>query len=96
MQAQVTVSRVDPTRVVPRRGARQHTNPFVEKKAHRRQRSLTRALAHVQVPLSPPYPEFNQAAKKAAVQDEFEPATRNGEPIPYSLKCTISFRLKDE
>ena len=43
-----------------------------------------------------PYPEFNQAAKTAAMADEFEPATRNGGPIPYSLKYTIFFRLKDE
>ena len=42
------------------------------------------------------YPEFNDAARKAAMADAFDPATRNGEPIPYSVKYTISFRLKDE
>jgi protein TonB len=53
-------------------------------------------VTKVQVLKESPYPEFNQAAKKAAMEDEFDPATRNGEPIPYSLKYTISFRLKEE
>jgi hypothetical protein len=122
--------------VVPRREPRQHTNPFVEKKAHRRHRSRARAIAHVRVPLSQalrtprrarpmpawqeservvvtrqaPQPKVETPAPKetpkgppprvvgraAALADEFEPATRNGAPIPYSLKYTISFGLKDE
>jgi protein TonB len=53
-------------------------------------------VTKVQILKESPYPEFNQAAKQAALADEFEPATRNGEPISYSLKYTISFRLKDE
>lgn len=68
MQAQVTVSRVDPPKVAPRRGPRQHSNPFVEKKVHRRQRSLTRALAHVQVPLSPELRAPSRAHPKPAWQ----------------------------
>jgi TonB family protein len=43
-----------------------------------------------------PYPEFNEAAKQAALEQEFEPATRNGEPIPYTLPYTIRFRLTDQ
>ncbi len=42
-----------------------------------------------------PYPEFNEAAKKAALADEFEPATRNGVPTPTTLKYNVSFRLVD-
>jgi len=42
-----------------------------------------------------PYPEFNEAAKKAAMADEFEPATRNGVPTPTTLKYNVSFRLVD-
>jgi len=43
-----------------------------------------------------PYPEFNEAARKAALEEEFEPATRDGAPIPYSLSYTYRFRLEDE
>jgi protein TonB len=42
-----------------------------------------------------PYPEFNEAAKKAAMADEFDPATRNGVPTPTTLKYNVSFRLVD-
>lgn len=42
-----------------------------------------------------PYPEFNEAAKKSAMNDDYEPATRNGVPIPYTLKFNVSFRLVD-
>ena len=42
-----------------------------------------------------PYPEFNEAAKKAAMADEFEPATRNGVPTATTLKYNVSFRLVD-
>jgi TonB family protein len=42
-----------------------------------------------------PYPEFNEAAKKAALADEFEPATRNGVPVATTLKYNVSFRLVD-
>ncbi len=42
------------------------------------------------------YPEFNDAARAAAMKAEFEPATRDGEPIPYSLPFTYRFRLEEE
>ena len=42
-----------------------------------------------------PYPEINEAAKKAAMADEFEPATRNGVPTATTLKYNVSFRLVD-
>ena len=29
-----------------------------------------------------PYPEFDEAARKHALREEYEPATRNGEPWP--------------
>ncbi len=41
-----------------------------------------------------PYPEFNQAAEKAAHEEEFEPATRDGNPIPFTLSYTYRFRLE--
>jgi len=43
-----------------------------------------------------PYPEFNEAAKKAALATEWEPATRNGEPMPSTKKYSYRFRLTDD
>lgn len=42
-----------------------------------------------------PYPEFNEAALAAAKTEEFAPATRDGEPIEFTLTFTIRFRLTD-
>jgi periplasmic protein TonB len=42
------------------------------------------------------YPEFNEAAKAAALLQQYEPATRDGVPIPYSLPFTFRFRLEDQ
>jgi protein TonB len=39
--------------------------------------------------------EFDAAAVAAARQQRFEPATRNGEPVPYTLKYTYRFRLDE-
>jgi protein TonB len=43
-----------------------------------------------------PYPEFNEAAKKAALAQEWEPATRNGEPMSSTKKYSYRFRLTDD
>jgi TonB family protein len=43
-----------------------------------------------------PYPEFNEAAKKAALAQTWEPATRNGEPMPSTKKYSYRFRITDE
>ena len=43
-----------------------------------------------------PYPEFDEAAKTFAQSEEFEPAQRDGVPIPYTLSYTYRFRLEDE
>lgn len=43
-----------------------------------------------------PYPEFNEAAKKAALATEWEPATRNGEAMPSTKKYSYRFRLTDD
>jgi TonB family protein len=42
------------------------------------------------------YPEFNEEARITALAEQFEPATRDGTPIPYSLPFTYRFRLQDE
>jgi len=43
-----------------------------------------------------PYPEFNEAARKNALAIEWEPATRNGEPMPSTKKYSYHFRLTDD
>ena len=43
-----------------------------------------------------PYPEFNEAAKKAALAQQWEPATRNGEPMTSTKKYSYRFRLTDD
>ncbi|HXI56940.1 MAG TPA: energy transducer TonB [Polyangia bacterium] len=43
-----------------------------------------------------PYPEFNELAKAAAAQDEYEPATRDGIPIPFMIPYTHRFRLDSQ
>ena len=42
------------------------------------------------------YPEFNEAARAHALTEEYEPATRDGEPIAYSFSFTYRFRLQSE
>ena len=53
-------------------------------------------VATVKIIKEAPYPEFNEAARVAALAEEFEPATRDGVPMPYSLSFTYRFRLEDE
>jgi TonB family protein len=43
-----------------------------------------------------PYPEFNEAAKKAALIQAWDAATRNGEPMPATKKYSYRFRITDE
>jgi periplasmic protein TonB len=42
-----------------------------------------------------PQPSFNEAAISSARRERFAPATRAGEPIPYTQRYTIRFRLND-
>jgi len=43
-----------------------------------------------------PYPEFTEAARATALAEEFEPATRDGVPMKYTLSFTYRFRLEEE
>ncbi len=43
-----------------------------------------------------PYPEFDEAALTAAKVQEWEPATRDGVPMPYQTSFQYRFRLEDE
>jgi len=42
------------------------------------------------------YPEFDEAARKTALEQEWEPATRDGIPMPFTLSYTYRFRLEDQ
>ena len=42
------------------------------------------------------YPEFDEAARKTALEQEWEPATRAGVPMAFTLSYTYRFRLEDE
>lgn len=42
-----------------------------------------------------PYPEFNEAARSTALGEEFEPARRDGVPVPYTLSYTYRFRIEE-
>jgi TonB family protein len=56
----------------------------------------TGKVTHVKLLHESPYPEFNDAAKKAALSQQWEPATRNGEPMAWTQKYSYRFRLTDE
>jgi periplasmic protein TonB len=56
----------------------------------------TGKVTNVKILHESPYPEFNEAAKQAALAQEWEPATRNGEAIPWTQKYAYHFRLTDD
>ncbi|HVY38210.1 MAG TPA: energy transducer TonB [Polyangia bacterium] len=42
------------------------------------------------------YAEFNEASRLAALSEDFEPATRDGMAVPYTITYTYRFRLETE
>ena len=40
-----------------------------------------------------PYPEFNEAAERAALATKWTPATRDGKPVSVSVKYLYRFRV---
>jgi protein TonB len=42
------------------------------------------------------YPAFNEAARSAALGEQFEPALRDGVPIPYTLSYRYRFRIEEQ
>jgi protein TonB len=42
------------------------------------------------------YPEFDEAVRAIALTQEFEPATRDGAPMPYTLSYIYRFRLENQ
>ena len=52
-------------------------------------------VTSVKIISASPYPAFNQAARVAALGEEFEPALRNGVPVAYTLSYTYRFRIED-
>ncbi len=56
----------------------------------------TGKVTNVKILHESPYPEFNDNAKKAALAQEWEPATRNGEAMPSTKKYSYRFRITDD
>jgi protein TonB len=52
-------------------------------------------VTKVQIIKEAPQPAFNEEARRAALAEDYEPATRDGVPISYSLSFTYRFRLED-
>ena len=53
----------------------------------------TGKVVSVKIIKSSGYPEFDDSARKTAFAESFEPATRDGTPIPYTLSYTYHFNL---
>lgn len=56
----------------------------------------TGKVTNVKILRESPYPEFNEAAKKTALAQTWEPSTRNGEPMASTKKYSYRFRITDE
>jgi protein TonB len=55
----------------------------------------TGKVTSVQIITPSAYPAFNEAALAAAKAEEFEPALRDGVPVPYTLSYKYRFRIED-
>lgn len=55
----------------------------------------TGKVTEVEIVAPSKHPEFNENAKKTARAQRFSPATRDGEPIEYTITFTYRFRLVD-
>jgi protein TonB len=56
----------------------------------------TGKVTAVRIIKAPPEAEFSAAARACAESEVYEPARKNGDPIPYSFSFTYRFRLTDE
>ena len=56
----------------------------------------TGKVTTVKVIVPSPYAAFNEAARRAALAEVFEPALRDGVPIPYTLSYRYHFRIEDQ
>jgi protein TonB len=52
-------------------------------------------VKHVEIAGPAPEPAFNDAALTAAKRELYAPATRGGEPVPFTQRYTIRFRIHD-
>jgi protein TonB len=55
----------------------------------------TGKVTSVKIITPSPHAAFNEAARRAALAEVFEPALRDGVPIPYTLSYTYRFRIED-
>jgi protein TonB len=56
----------------------------------------TGKVVEVKILKPTPYPEIDESARQAALAQEWEPALRDGVPIPYTVSYTYKFRLEDQ
>ncbi len=56
----------------------------------------TGKVTEVKILKSSGYPDFDQAAREAALAEVFTPALKNGEAVPYRLSFTYRFRLEEQ
>jgi protein TonB len=52
-------------------------------------------VTHVEIAGPAPEQDFNDAALAAAKREVYAPATRGGEPVPFTQRYTIRFRIHD-
>lgn len=52
-------------------------------------------VANVKIVKPAAQPEFNESARKTALEEEFDPAQKNGTPVPTTITFTYRFRLED-
>lgn len=57
--------------------------------------SATGRVERVVIVSPAPFEEMNESARRAAHAEEFEPATSDGIPIPYTVNFTFLFRLEE-
>jgi protein TonB len=58
--------------------------------------AATGRVERVVIVVPAPFDEMNESARRAARAEEFEPATRDGIPIPYTVSFTFRFRLEEQ
>ena len=56
----------------------------------------TGKVTSVKIITPSPHAAFNEAARNAALGEQFEPALRDGVPIPYTLSYSYRFRIEEQ
>jgi protein TonB len=87
----------------PRRKKAMRLSPPPAPKGQRREADIpvrldldeTGKVVTVKILKESQYPELNEAVRRAAMEEEFTPAMRDGVPIAYSISFAYRFRVED-